>query len=46
MNAVIPAESSLAHVRSHVLDAAGIADRDLERALGTLMRGTVDNADL
>jgi TldD protein len=29
-----------------VLDAAGIADRDLERALGTLMRGAVDNADL
>ncbi len=46
MNAVIPPESSLARVRSHVLDAAGIADRDLERALGTLMRGAVDNADL
>ncbi|MCE7901493.1 MAG: metalloprotease TldD [Gammaproteobacteria bacterium PRO9] len=38
--------SPLATVRSHVLDAAGIGDRDLERALGTLMRGDVDNADL
>ncbi len=46
MNAVISPESSLSRVRSHVLDAAGIADRDLERALGTLMRGAVDNADL
>jgi TldD protein len=46
MNAVVTPGSSLARVRSHVLDAAGIADRDLERALGTLMRGTVDNADL
>jgi TldD protein len=46
MNAVVTPDSSLARVRSHVLDAAGIADRDLERALGTLMRGAVDNADL
>ncbi len=46
MNAVVTPDSSLASVRSHVLDAAGIADRDLERALGTLMRGAVDNADL
>ncbi|MDH5274925.1 MAG: metalloprotease TldD [Gammaproteobacteria bacterium] len=46
MNAAVTPDSSLARVRSHVLDAAGIADRDLERALGTLMRGAVDNADL
>ena len=46
MNAVVTPDSSLARVRSDVLDAAGIADRDLERALGTLMRGAVDNADL
>jgi len=46
MNAVVTPESSLARVRSQVLDAAGIADRDLERALGALMRGAVDNADL
>jgi len=46
MNTAVTPDSSLAHVRSHVLDAAGIGDRDLERALGTLMRGAVDNADL
>ena len=46
MNAVVTPESSLARVRSQVLDAAGIADHDLERALAALMRGTVDNADL
>jgi len=46
MNTVVAPETSLARVRSQVLDAAGIADHDLERALGALMRGTVDNADL
>ncbi len=40
------AGNPLALVRQHVLDAGGIADHDLERALGTLMRGAVDNADL
>ncbi len=46
MNTAVTPLSPLATVRSNVLDAAGIADRDLERALGTLMRGDVDNADL
>jgi TldD protein len=46
MNAAVTPDSSLARVRTDLLDAAGIADRDLERALGTLMRGAVDNADL
>jgi TldD protein len=38
--------SPLIQARSTVLEAAGIDDRDLERALGLLMRGAVDNADL
>ncbi|MCL4720442.1 MAG: metalloprotease TldD [Gammaproteobacteria bacterium] len=42
----VTADSSLAQVRGQVLDAAGIADGDLEHALATLMRGDVDNADL
>jgi TldD protein len=42
----VATDTPLALVRRHVLDPAGIADRDLERALGTLMRGAVDNADL
>jgi TldD protein len=46
MNAAVTPDSSLAVVRRQVLDAAGIADRDLEKALGALMRGAVDNADL
>jgi TldD protein len=38
--------SPLALARGQLLDAAGIGDRDLERALGTLLRGEVDSADL
>ncbi|MBL8226755.1 MAG: metalloprotease TldD [Chromatiales bacterium] len=38
--------NALALARSALLDAAAIADRDLERALGTLLRGDVDTADL
>jgi TldD protein len=36
----------LALARTALLDAAAITDRDLERALGTLLRGDVDTADL
>jgi TldD protein len=38
--------STLALARSTLLDAAGLTDRDLEQALGTLLRGDVDTADL
>jgi TldD protein len=40
------AANPLALARSALLDAAGIGDRDLERALGTLLQGDVDTADL
>jgi TldD protein len=36
----------LAFARGQLLEAAGIGDRDLERALGMLLRGDVDSADL
>ena len=38
--------TALEMARTELLDAAGITDRDLEHALGLLMRGDVDNADL
>jgi TldD protein len=41
-----PVTSPLAFARGQLLEAAGIGDRDLERALGTLLRGDVDSADL
>lgn len=46
MNALVTPESSLMLARNQLLSAAGITDRDLEQALGRLMRGAVDNADL
>jgi TldD protein len=41
-----PGPSPLAFARGQLLEAAGIGDQDLERALGTLLRGDVDSADL
>ena len=38
--------TALEMARTELLDAAGITDRDLQHALGLLMRGDVDNADL
>jgi len=45
MNVMSPG-TALALARTELLDPAGITDRDLEHALGLLMRGDVDNADL
>ncbi len=45
MNVMSPG-TALDMARTELLDAAGITDRDLEHALGLLMRGDVDNADL
>jgi TldD protein len=42
----VTAANALALARTALLDAAAITDRDLERALGTLLRGDVDTADL
>jgi TldD protein len=38
--------NTLALARTALLDPAGIRDRDLERALATLLQGDVDTADL
>ncbi|MFZ1623216.1 MAG: metalloprotease TldD [Gammaproteobacteria bacterium] len=45
MNVMSP-RTALDVARTELLDPAGITDRDLEHALGLLMRGDVDNADL
>jgi TldD protein len=39
-------DNPLVLARASLLDAAGIGDRELNRALGTLLRGGVDSADL
>ena len=46
MSANPDSTGTLARVRNEVLDAAGIGNQDLERALGVLMQGDVDNADI
>jgi TldD protein len=46
MSAIPESTGTLARVRTELLDAAGIGNQDLERALGVLMQGDVDNADL
>ncbi|MEZ5562496.1 MAG: metalloprotease TldD [Gammaproteobacteria bacterium] len=45
MNDMSPG-TALSMARTELLDPAGITDRDLEQALGLLLRGDVDNADL
>jgi TldD protein len=45
MNVMSPG-TALALARTELLDPAGITDRDLQHALGLLMHGDVDNADL